>query len=154
MKDRKFTLGHFKKMWKEHVAEDPSVPVDNYIPIMEDLLAEIQKMVIRDTQCFEYPYRFGKLTIVGIVNKAAVDFSEYESKGTVRKNKNIHSNSQIYKFKWDKKQPVTFINHWVYKYTPVLGYAKKEIGKRGLAKWIKDCAYDPKRKDFTPYTKY
>ena len=146
---QRYTLDIFKKLYTSYTGKK----VDNYVPAMMDLFEEIQKMVIRDTQNFTMPCAFGSIQILVLKNKAAVDFSKYEATGEFKRNMNLHTNREIYAFRWvcSKYERVAYKH--IYKYTPPLDPYNRTIGRRGLAKWIKECANDPKRKDFTPFRK-
>lgn len=153
MEYKVYTIGHFKQLYKDYRADDPNAPVSEYVDIATDLFVEIHKMIIRDTQNFKIPNACGSIRIVSVYNKAAVDNNYFVKHGVSKKILNLHSGKEIYKFKWNKDIFNRFNNARYYKYVPPLDYKYKEIGKRGLAKWIIESANDPKRQDFVPYCK-
>jgi hypothetical protein len=148
MKYKVYAIGDFKELYRAANTHDPNAPVSKYTDIMNDLFVEIQKMIIQDTQHYKLPYACGYVQIIAIHNKGAVGYSKT---GEVKKIRNLHTNGVIYKFKWYRGGNTRFFNSRYYKYTPPLDYKYKETGKRGLAKWIKECADDPKKRDFIPY---
>lgn len=148
---RTYCIGDYKKSYKGYRSEDVNAPSDKYVQIMYDVFVEIHKMIIRDTQYFKMPFNLGDIRIIGIGNKAAVNMSHFMKTGVVKKLTNLHTNREIYKFVWKINKQKSPINMRFYKYTPPLDYKTKLTGKRGLARWIQECAADPKRPDFIPY---
>ncbi len=147
MKYTSYTIGDFKKLYEM----EKGCKAPEYIPILHDVFIEIHKLIIRETQFFSFPHRCGELSIVTIGNKAAVDNGHYQKTGEIKKLTNLHSNRAIYRFNWRPKEKERFLNSKFYKFVTPLDAKDREIGRRGLAKWIKECAADPKRKDFVPY---
>ncbi len=146
-------LADFKKLYSKRVSKFKDRPINKYVFIMTDLFFEIQTMLIKETQHFSMPNAFGSIQIIAIKNKAAVDLKNYHTTGIAKKLSNLHSNKDIYAFRWVFSPYERFANMSYYKYKPPLDQYRREIGKRGLAKWIKECANNPKVKDFTPYKK-
>lgn len=124
-----------------------------YKTIMKDFFYEISLMVIKERFILKMPYSLGEVSIRkrknnGNLNKNRLDFKHFNATGKKRYLINLHSNRFYFFFDW--KKPFghrIFKNSSVYRFVPNRGN-DYVIGKRGLSKWIKQCAENPKIKDF------
>ncbi len=130
------------------------VPCKKYTAALKDIFREISFAIIREKFCY-FPTGLGRIFIrrkqVSKVwaNKRKVDYDYYNKTKTLRTFDNLHTDGYYFRYWWTRVKKIKgSYNLRFYKFRPIRG-ADKTIGKRGLAKWIKECSINPLLKDYT-----
>jgi hypothetical protein len=120
-----------------------------YIKVLKDFFWELSLIMIRKKYIFKYQ-NLGKFSIVkGVTssNHKCLDYKYYNDTGKKVILTNIHTDGKKFRFKWVYKNFYKTTNLKFYTFKPVRG-EDRQIGKRGLAAWIKRCSEDPRLKDY------
>lgn len=98
--------------------------------------------------------RFGIEKAKGDI-KRRVDFNQTRLQGRTIYHSNLHTDCYYFRFVWRRSRTHRNMNAGIkfYKFVPSQDQARREIGKRGLAAWIKECSKDPFKRDYdAPFT--
>lgn len=107
--------------------------------------------IIRERYIWKMPFNMGKIMITKrrfTGKHKPIDWAETNKRGKIIRHTNLHTNGFTFRWFWAKPLRRLFRNGEFYEFKPVLDAHKREIGSRGLAQHIKDCAYDPYKKPY------
>jgi hypothetical protein len=131
------TIKDFSKKY-EHC--EPKV----YLEVCKLFLWKLSQAIIREPYICQLPYALGTIYIaMRETSKRVMDFGTFNKTGVKTSYKNFHTFNKSFSYKWSKKNAI-FKNKNIYYFKPIRDEIKREIGSRGLAQWIKDCARNNK----------
>ncbi len=115
------------------------------------MFRKIWHAIITEIWRFKLPFRLGSIYIIDRINKGH-QFKDWETtlqQGELVKRYNTHTKGKRFGIKWNKD---TFgpKHHTLYDFKPTKGQMVQNhyVGRYGMARWIKECAADPSKKDF------
>ncbi len=115
-----------------------------YENICKLFLWKLSLAIIRETYICQLPYALGTIYIgMKETSKKCLDYGLFKKTGIKQPYRNFHTFNKSFSFKWSKKNAI-FKNKNIYYFKPIRDEIKREIGSRGLAQWIKDCARNNK----------
>lgn len=142
MKKTKTVVDFAKNYAKE--TKYNTLPQKTYIAICKLFLKKLSLAIIRDPYICQLPYALGTIYIaMKKTSKRPVDFKVFNETGIVQPYRNFHTFGNSFSFKWSKKTAI-FKNKNLYYFKPIRDELNREVGSRGLAQWIKDCARNNK----------
>jgi hypothetical protein len=120
--------------------------------IIFTFLEEVYKLMIRENLVYDLPHGMGRM---GIVKKKSsirkrIDYAATKQHNKLIFHRNLHTDGYYFCFIWlrGKRFRRKGENIKYYKFFPVLDAKNKQIGARGLAAWVKECANNPFIKDY------
>jgi hypothetical protein len=120
--------------------------------VLFEVFHRISRAMIVENLILVAPYSMGRFGIEKSKGKAKrrVDFQKSKELGRTVFHDNLHTNCFFFRFSWRRRVAHQNVikNLTVYKFTAVLDATTRKIGRRGLAKWAKDCSKDPYTKDY------
>ena len=120
--------------------------------VLFELMFKISRAIIVDNLVLFAPFSMGRFGIEKALNreKRSVDFQRTKEEGRTIYHNNLHTNGYHFGLAWRRKAAQQHIikNMSVYKFTSILDAGRRLIGRRGLAKWVKDCSKNPYVKDY------
>lgn len=112
----------------------------------------VSRLIITDNIILKLEYSLGYYGIEKAKGseRRRVDFNQTKKLGRTVYHSNLHTDCYYFRFAWRKKRTNMHLNTNLkfYKFTPIQDQERREIGKRGLANWVKRCATDPFIKDY------
>lgn len=138
----KTILDFSKNYVKETKYKAVSKPM--YLAICRLFLKKLSLAIIREPFICQLPYALGTIYVaMKKTSSRMVDFKTFNETGVVQPYRNFHTFGNSFSFRWSKKNAV-FKNKNLYYFKPIRDELKREVGSRGLAQWIKDCARNNK----------
>ncbi len=120
--------------------------------VMYSLFYKLSKSVIEANLVYKFESGLGIYGIEKVKGKEKrrIDFNQTRKLGRTVYHGNLHTDCYYFRFVWRKKRTAFHMNPHIryYRFLTSLDMDRNEIGKRGLAKWVKDCSKDPLRKDY------
>lgn len=135
------------KLYKTSELDHPVLDYKTYNEVLKFIFIRIWYYMITELWIFNAPFRFGQFYIAETISTAGKykDWAKTKIKQKLVVDYNYHSNGRKFYIKWNKV--TTKMDHKTkYTWSPTRGY--DYIGKRGLAKRIKECSVDPSLKTF------
>lgn len=120
--------------------------------VVFELMDNISRLMITENLVLYAPYSIGRFGVEKVKGKAKrrVDFHKTKLQGKTVYHDNLHSDCYFFRISWRRKfnQKLIVKNAAMYWFTATLDASRRKIGRRGLAKWVKDCANNPYVKDY------
>ena len=120
--------------------------------IMLKALYKVSLAIIRENLILKLD---GSIGVIGVEKAKGnairrVDFNLTRQLGKTMFHANLHTDCYYFRFVWRRKRQNSYLNPFVrtYKFTAVQDQARREVGKRGLAAWVKHCSTNPYIKDY------
>ena len=145
-----YTLSEIYEIYKQDRQDWPHLPDRRkWLKVAKKLLYELSLLIIRENLLFKIPVRMGKIGIKKSKNhsKFRIDWAKTKEVGKVMYHLNHHTDRYYFRWYWSRKSAM-FTNKYFYSFKPIDDKARRKIGKRGLAAWIKKLGNDPYKKDY------
>lgn len=114
-------------------------PRKNYRKIAVHFLRLLSIAIVREAFVCYLPYGLGSIFVTRKKQKTtAIDLNAYSKHKVIVPFRNLHTSGYVYRFKWSRKES-SLNGKYYYKFSAVKDDVKRELGKRGLAEWIKYC---------------
>lgn len=143
---------HYKMYKQDYRLVNKAVTYKLHKAIVAEFLNQVWHYILTENWVFTAPASMGQfyVKVVETANSKYTDWIETRKQGKVVKRYNFHTNGKQFKIIWAK---VLFKNprKSLYSFKACRGGVFNNtnyIGQRGLAKWIKKCAEDPKMSNF------
>lgn len=152
-KELLYTTSDFYSEYKESRKDFPvEISKAQYNAILKDFFKELATAIIQKRYQFKIPYKMGFILIRKnrvSPQKKAIDWKRTKEEGKIVRHNNLHTDGYCFRWSWRKNNSYcSFKNSRFYTFEPTLDKHNREIGTRGLAAWIKKCAYS---NDMKPY---
>lgn len=148
-----YTLSEIYKIYVKERPDWTHIPDRaHWLRIAKKILFKLNLLMIRENLVFKVPGRLGKLGIRKYknTNKFHIDWKQSRALNKTIYHLNRHSGGYHFRWYWDRRSRsgCSFTNMSFYVFKPTDDKIRREVGKRGLAAWIKELSEDPYRKDY------
>ena len=127
------TISTFAKQYNK----ETKFEYKSFVKICKLFLYKLSKEIIEKGLKVKLPYSLGEIYVRRLRTRSkSIDFGVFNKTGKVVKYSNLHTNGFIY---WIYLKKGSHLNSRLYKFSAISDKTKKEIGKRGLARYIKNC---------------
>jgi hypothetical protein len=140
---------YYDSYQSERKGWDKVLTKSQYVSLNKDFLFEVSLLIIREKFLFKMPYKLGTIRIKRILKskRPGIDWEKTKKLGKQVRYSNLHTDGKGFRWSWDKPR-FGITNQSYYTFKATRDEVKKEIGTRGLAKYIKECSRDPYKKDY------